>query len=83
MLAFVKSQPNVIERLLSHVETPAIVDLLLRILQLEDQPGGAGVIDVRGLGCFAFVRAHSPSIVAILAGSHTSSYRDALAAEHS
>jgi serine/threonine-protein phosphatase 6 regulatory subunit 3 len=47
MIAFIKSQPNVVERLLAHIETPAIVDLILRVLQVEDQPGGAGVIDVR------------------------------------
>ncbi|KAL4068116.1 SIT4 phosphatase-associated protein-domain-containing protein [Scleroderma citrinum] len=45
MLAFIQSQPNIVERLLCHVETPSIVDLLVRIIQLDEQPGGAGVLE--------------------------------------
>lgn len=45
MLAFIQSQPNIVERLLRHVETPSIVDLLVRIIQLDEQPGGAGVLE--------------------------------------
>ncbi|KZP10869.1 SAPS-domain-containing protein [Athelia psychrophila] len=45
MLAFIKSQPNVVERLLRHVETPAFVDLLVRIMQLDEQPIGYGVLE--------------------------------------
>lgn len=47
MLAFIQSQPSVIERLLLHVETPSFVDLLVRIIQLDEQPGGGGVLEVR------------------------------------
>lgn len=47
MLAFIQSQPNIVERLLRHVETPSIVDMLVRILQLDEQPGGIGVLEVR------------------------------------
>jgi hypothetical protein len=46
MLAFIQSQPSVVERLLCHVETPSIVDLLVRIIQLDEHPGGAGVLEV-------------------------------------
>jgi hypothetical protein len=46
MLAFIQSQPSVVERLLRHVETPSIVDLLVRIIQLDEVPGGAGVLEV-------------------------------------
>lgn len=46
MLAFIQSQPSVVERLLRHVETPSIVDLLVRIIQLDEHPGGAGVLEV-------------------------------------
>lgn len=46
MLAFIQSQPNVVERLLRHVETPAFVDLLVRIMQLDEQPTGSGVLEV-------------------------------------
>ncbi|KAF8550431.1 SAPS-domain-containing protein [Imleria badia] len=45
MLAFIQSQPSVVERLLCHVETPSIVDLLVRIIQLDEHPGGAGVLE--------------------------------------
>ncbi|KDQ19756.1 hypothetical protein BOTBODRAFT_142481 [Botryobasidium botryosum FD-172 SS1] len=44
MFAFIKSQPSVIERLINHIQSPAIVDLLFRIIQLEDHLGGQ-VID--------------------------------------
>ncbi|KAF9242109.1 SIT4 phosphatase-associated protein-domain-containing protein [Melanogaster broomeanus] len=45
MLAFIQSQPSVVERLLRHVETPSIVDLLVRIIQLDENPGCAGVLE--------------------------------------
>ncbi|KAF9218360.1 SAPS-domain-containing protein [Gyrodon lividus] len=45
MLVFIQSQPSVVERLLRHVETPSIVDLLVRIIQLDEHPGGAGVLE--------------------------------------
>ena len=46
MLAFIQSQPNVVERLLRHIETPAFVDLLVRIMQLDEQHSGSGVLEV-------------------------------------
>ncbi|KAI0736702.1 SAPS-domain-containing protein, partial [Fomitopsis betulina] len=45
MLAFIRSQTNVVERLLRHIETPAFADLLVRIIQLDEQPAGAGVLE--------------------------------------
>ncbi|KIY46945.1 SAPS-domain-containing protein [Fistulina hepatica ATCC 64428] len=45
MLEFIKAQPNIIERLLTHIETPPFVDVLVRIVQLDEQPSCAGVID--------------------------------------
>ncbi|KZT70090.1 SAPS-domain-containing protein [Daedalea quercina L-15889] len=45
MLAFIRSQPDVVERLLHHIETPAFADLLVRIIQLDEQPAGAGVLE--------------------------------------
>ncbi|KAF8843655.1 SAPS-domain-containing protein [Paxillus ammoniavirescens] len=45
MLAFIQSQSSIVERLLHHVETPSIVDLLVRIIQLDEHPGGAGVLE--------------------------------------
>jgi len=46
MLAFIQSQPSVIEKLLYHIETPAFADLLMRIVQLDEQPAGVGVLQV-------------------------------------
>ena len=46
MLAFIQSQPSVVERLIKHVETTAISDLLFRIIQLDEHPSGAGVLEV-------------------------------------
>ncbi|KAF5369199.1 hypothetical protein D9615_009978 [Tricholomella constricta] len=45
MFAFIRSQPSVVERLLLHIETPSFVDLIVRIIQLDEQPSGAGVLE--------------------------------------
>ncbi|KAG6885879.1 hypothetical protein C0993_008398 [Termitomyces sp. T159_Od127] len=45
MFAFIRSQPRVVERLLVHVETPSLIDLIIRIIQLDEQPSGAGVLE--------------------------------------
>ncbi|KAF9462719.1 SIT4 phosphatase-associated protein-domain-containing protein [Collybia nuda] len=45
MFAFIRSQPSVVERLLLHIETPSFVDLLVRIIQLDENPTGAGVLE--------------------------------------
>ncbi|KAI8989835.1 SAPS-domain-containing protein [Trametes punicea] len=45
MLAFIQSQPNIVERILRHIESPPFADLLVRIIQLDEHPAGAGVLD--------------------------------------
>ncbi|KAG6836788.1 hypothetical protein H0H93_003209 [Arthromyces matolae] len=45
MFAFIRSQPRVVERLLVHIEIPSLVDLIVRIIQLDEQPSGAGVLE--------------------------------------
>ncbi|KAI0053980.1 SAPS-domain-containing protein [Auriscalpium vulgare] len=45
MLQFIRSQRDVVERLLQHIETPSFSDLLVRIIQLDEQPAGAGVLE--------------------------------------
>lgn len=47
MLAFIQAQPSVIDKILYHIETPAFADLLMRIVQLDEQPAGVGVLQVR------------------------------------
>ena len=46
MLAFIQSQPAAVERILRHIETPAFADLLVRLIQLDEHPAGAGVLEV-------------------------------------
>ncbi|TKY85390.1 hypothetical protein EX895_005552 [Sporisorium graminicola] len=36
MLEFIKEQPRIVERFVAHLETPAVVDLLFRIIQMEE-----------------------------------------------
>ncbi|OSD08435.1 SAPS-domain-containing protein [Trametes coccinea BRFM310] len=45
MLAFIQAQPNIVERILRHIESPPFADLLVRIIQLDEHPAGAGVLD--------------------------------------
>lgn len=45
MLAFVKSRPRLIERLLAHFGTSPVVDVLTRIIQCEAEPLGTGTLD--------------------------------------
>ena len=46
MLPFIQAQPNVVERILKHIEIPPFVDLLVRIIQQDEFPAGAGVLEV-------------------------------------
>lgn len=46
MLAFIQAQPSIVERILRHIETPSFVDLLFRVIQLDEYPAGAGVLEV-------------------------------------
>ena len=46
MLAFIRSQPDVVEKILRHIETPSFVDLLARIIQLDEYPKDLGVLEV-------------------------------------
>ncbi|KAF7300922.1 hypothetical protein MKEN_01319000 [Mycena kentingensis (nom. inval.)] len=68
MLAFIRAQPTIVERLPQHIETPSFVDLLVRIIQLDEQPGGTGVLEAR----LAIARAaHSPPPRASRAETHS------------
>ncbi|CAG8565225.1 7450_t:CDS:10 [Funneliformis mosseae] len=48
MVKFIQSIPNVVKKMLNHLETSAIVELLLKLISVEEYPEGAGVIDVSG-----------------------------------
>ncbi|KAI0273537.1 SIT4 phosphatase-associated protein-domain-containing protein [Gloeopeniophorella convolvens] len=45
MLQFIRAQRDIIERILQHIETPSFSDLLVRIIQLDEHPAGAGVLE--------------------------------------
>ncbi|KIP08741.1 hypothetical protein PHLGIDRAFT_363378, partial [Phlebiopsis gigantea 11061_1 CR5-6] len=45
MFAFIQGQTNIVDRLLRHIETPAFADLLVRVIQLDEVPSCAGVLE--------------------------------------
>ncbi|KAF9439039.1 hypothetical protein BGZ76_001015 [Entomortierella beljakovae] len=44
MLDFIKLQPEVVPKLLLHMSTSAIMDLLLKIISMEESPEGKGTV---------------------------------------
>jgi hypothetical protein len=46
MLKFIRAQRDIVDRILQHIEMPSFSDLLVRIIQLDEQPAGAGVLEV-------------------------------------
>ena len=46
MLEFIQAQPSIVDRLLRHIELPAFVDLIGRILQLDESIPNCNVIEV-------------------------------------
>lgn len=45
-IQFVKTQPNVVNAMLKHVDCPMTMDLLLKIISMEKSEGGMGIVDV-------------------------------------
>lgn len=45
MLAFFKSLDGIVPAMLQHVDCPMVMDLLLKIISLEKQEGGQGIVD--------------------------------------
>jgi serine/threonine-protein phosphatase 6 regulatory subunit 3 len=54
MLEFIQAQPSIVDRLLRHIELPAFVDLISRILQLDENVPNCNVIEVHIL-LFRFI----------------------------
>ncbi|CAI4219729.1 unnamed protein product [Parascedosporium putredinis] len=46
MIELLKSFPNAVSDLLSHVECPMIMDLLLKVIALDRTEGGHGIVEV-------------------------------------
>jgi len=47
MLQFIKSQPEVVPKLLLHMSTSSIMDLLLKIISMEESVEGKGTVQVQ------------------------------------
>ncbi|KAJ3120837.1 hypothetical protein HK098_004202 [Nowakowskiella sp. JEL0407] len=45
MVTFIKAQPNIVKKLLNHVSTSAIADLLLKLITVEELAEGVGIVD--------------------------------------
>lgn len=46
MMAFIQSEASNLEKILSHLQTSAIMDLLLTLVRMEELPEGKGVVKV-------------------------------------
>lgn len=46
MMDFFKSIENIVPMMLKHIDTPLIMDLLLKIISMEKSDGGNGIVDV-------------------------------------
>jgi len=46
MIPFIKSIPHIVPKLLRHIETSAIMDLLLKIISMEKSEPGSGIVEV-------------------------------------
>ncbi|KAL1742167.1 SIT4 phosphatase-associated protein-domain-containing protein [Schizophyllum fasciatum] len=65
MIAFIQSQPDVIDRIIRLIETPAFVDLLVRIIQLDEQEGCETVLE------WLSTQRLIPRLVDLLSPSHS------------
>lgn len=46
MITFIKSIDGVVVDMMKHVDCPMVMDLLLKLISLEKDPGGQGIVDV-------------------------------------
>lgn len=46
MMDFFKSIENIVPMMLKHIDTPLIMDLILKIISMEKSDGGNGIVDV-------------------------------------
>ncbi|KAK9700801.1 sporulation-induced protein, partial [Basidiobolus ranarum] len=45
MIAFIRDQPDIIDKFLCHLETPVIMDIVLKLISLDELPSGTGVVE--------------------------------------
>ena len=46
MLDFLKSMENIVPRLLKHLKTASIIDIIMKLISLDDLMDGEGIVDV-------------------------------------
>ena len=46
MMTFIQSDPSNLDKILSHLQTSAVMDLLLTLVRMEELPEGKGVVKV-------------------------------------
>lgn len=46
MMTFIQSEADNLDKILSHLQTSAIMDLLLTLVRMEELPEGKGVVKV-------------------------------------
>ncbi|KXN91442.1 Extragenic suppressor of kinetochore protein 1 [Leucoagaricus sp. SymC.cos] len=73
MLAFIQSQPNIVERLLKHIECSSFVDLIVQIISLDEHQSCGEVIE--WLSSQQFV----PRLVDMLSPEYSSDMHNAVA----
>lgn len=56
MFMFIKSQTDIVGRILRLIECPAFVDLLFRIIQLDEYSAAVGVLEVCSLSLIISTR---------------------------
>lgn len=49
MLEFIKAKPENLDRILAHLQTTAIMDLLLTLVRVEELSEGKGIVQVNKL----------------------------------
>lgn len=73
MIQFIHQEPNLVERFMRHIETPPLMDFLLKVISTDKPDDSTGIIDVlkeQGLipSLLSFLAADTPSSIQSAAG---------------
>lgn len=73
MIQFIHQEPNLVERFMRHIETPPLMDFLLKVISTDKPDDSTGIIDVlkdQGLipSLLSFLSAEIPSSIQSAAG---------------
>ncbi|KAF8304993.1 SAPS-domain-containing protein [Clavulina sp. PMI_390] len=73
MFAFIRDQPNVLDRILSHIEIPAFYDLIFRLIGIDELAGAGGGIQ------WLSEQGLIPKLAAMLSPTHSPDLHTAVA----